>query len=225
MILINLILNNKKWFKYITHYNIIKVMEEFRKIDGYDNYSVSNFGVVINDKKWRILKQSNSNGYKVVGLDCKVHRVHILVAKAFIPNPDKKIDVDHIDNNRTNNNIENLRWSTRSENSCNAPISKSNTSGVKGLCWSKKKNKWQVEIMHKYKKYHLGYFTDKNEAIKARKLKANELFGEFTNECEKIVNLNIKIPKNTKLNININIEDDDEEYRMLEQELNDKINN
>ncbi len=67
---------------------------------------------------------------------------------------------------------------------------------------------------------------DKNEAIRVRQLKANELFGEFTNACEKIVNLNIKIPKNTKLNININIEDDDdEEYRMLEKELTDKINN
>ncbi len=60
----------------------------------------------------------------------KNYRVHILVAKAFIPNPDEITDVDH--NNRTNNNIENLRWSTRSENNYNASISKNNTSGVKG---------------------------------------------------------------------------------------------
>ena len=200
------------------------MQEEFRKIDGYKNYSVSNLGVVRNDKKGRIFKQSNSNGYKIIKFNKKIHRVHILVAKAFIPNPENKPFVDHIDTDRAHNNFSNLRWATNNENLCNVSISKSNTSGIKGLSWHKKANKWEVQITHKGKKYHLGLFTDKNEAIRVRQLKANELFGEFTNECEKIFNLNIKIPKNTKLNININIEDDDE-YRMLEKELTDKINN
>jgi hypothetical protein len=150
-----------------------------------------------------------------------------IVDRAKIPwlNPDNKPNVDHTDTNKSNNNISNLRWCTQNENCRNVPITKRNTSGVKGLSWHKNRNKWRVQIDHEGKRYHLGSFIDKDEAIKARKLKANELFGEFTNECEKIVNLNIKIPKNTKLNININIEDDDEEYRMLEQELTDKINN
>jgi hypothetical protein len=199
-------------------------MEEFRKIKDYENYSVSNLGVVRNDKKGRILKQSNSYGYKLVTLDGKLHKVHILVAKAFIFNPDIKRCVDHIDTNRANNNVNNLRWATNDENQYNSSIRNDNSSGVKGLSLNKRSNKWEVHITHKGKKYHLGLFTDKNEAIRVRQLKANELFGEFTNACEKIVNLNIKIPKNTKLNININIEDDDE-YRMLEKELTDKINN
>ena len=200
-------------------------MEEFKKIKDYENFSVSNFGIVRNDKKDKILKQSNSNGYKRVRLDDKMHLVHILVAKAFVTNLDNKKCVDHKDSNRANNNVSNLRWATNSENSYNSPIRNDNTSGIKGVTWSKKSNKWQVQITHKGKNYQLGFFTDKEEAVKARKSKANELFGEFTHKCEKIVNFNIKIPKNTKLNININIEDDDEEYRMLEHELTDKINN
>ena len=198
-------------------------MEEFRKIEGFENYSVSNLGVVRNDKKGRILKQSNNDGYKVLRLNDILHRAHILVAKAFIPNPENKECVDHIDTNRANNNVSNLRWATPSENNYNASISKNNTSGIKGLSWHKKSNKWEVNITHKGKKYHLGLFSDKNEAIKVRQLKANQLFGDFTNKCERIVNFNIKIPKNTKLNINIMVDDDDEEYKLLEQDFLEKM--
>ena len=198
-------------------------MEEFRKIEGFENYSVSNLGVVRNDKKGRILKQSNNDGYKVLRLNDILHRAHILVAKAFIPNPENKECVDHIDTNRANNNVSNLRWATPSENNYNASISKNNTSGIKGLSWHKKSNKWEVNITHKGKKYHLGLFSDKNEAIKVRQLKANELFGDFTNKCERIVNFNIQIPKNTKLNINIMVDDDDEEYKLLEQDFLEKM--
>ena len=203
------------------------MQEEYRKIKGYENYSVSNFGVVRNDKKGRIFQQSfSTHGYKRVKLnDRKYHATHRLIAIAFIPNPENKPFIDHIDNDRANNSINNLRWVSREENSYNTSISKSNTSGVKGINWCKKYNKWEAKIQHKGKTYFLGHFTDIEEAKRVRQNKANELFGKFVNKCEKIVNLNIKIPKNTKLNININIEDDDEEYRMLEKELNDKINN
>ncbi len=191
------------------------MQEEFKIIDGYENYSVSNLGNVRNDKKGKMLKQFNSsNGYKNVALERKPHTVHVLVAKAFIANPDNKPVVDHIDNNRFNNNIENLRWGTRSENNYNASIPKSNTSGVKGVKWEKLCNKWRVQINHKGIRYYLGLFADKDEAIRVRKLKANELFGEFCHKSEKIVNFNIKIPKNTKLNINVVIEDDLEELKL-----------
>jgi hypothetical protein len=199
------------------------MQEEFKIINGYENYSVSNLGNVRNDKKGKVLKQSNKDGYKIVALDCKLHRVHILVAKAFIPNLYNKKCVDHIDTDKTNNNVGNLRWSTHSENNYNAPIRNDNKSGTKGVCYCKKNNKWRVHIDHNRKRYYLGDFTDKEEAIKVRKLKANELFGEFTNACEKIFNFNIKIPKNTKLNINIVIEDDLEELKLLEEEFLEKL--
>ena len=67
-----------------------------------------------------IRKPALSNGYLKVSL-CKdgsirTHKIHTLVAKAFIPNPESKPFVNHIDGNKTNNHLENLEWSTQSEN-------------------------------------------------------------------------------------------------------------
>ena len=96
-------------------------METFRIIEGFENYSVSDFGNVKNNKTGRMLKNTIITvGYIQIGLmlnkvECK-KRVHILVAKAFIPNPESKSSVDHIDNCKTNNNITNLRWATSKEN-------------------------------------------------------------------------------------------------------------
>ncbi len=100
-----------------------KMQEEYKVIKGYENYSVSNFWNVRNDLKRRILKQSNHNkGYKVVALDYKLYLVHMLVANAFIANPGNKQCVDHIDNDRSNNRIDNLRLATFSENQYNRII-------------------------------------------------------------------------------------------------------
>ena len=197
--------------------------EEFKIIKDHENYSISNLGNVKNNKTGLILRQSLRKGYKKVNLNNKTKEVHRLVALAFIPNLENKRCVDHIDTNKTNNNMSNLRWATMDENGHNVPITRRNTSGIKGISWNKRDKRWKVELMYKRKYYYFGSFIDKEEAIKVRQLKANELYGEFTNACEKIVNFNIKIPKNTKLNINIVIEDEAEELRLLEEELLEKM--
>jgi hypothetical protein len=200
------------------------MQEEFKIIKDHENYSISNLGNVKNNKTGLVLKQHlNTKGYKKVNLNNKTKEVHRLVGLAFIPNPENKRCVDHIDTNKTNNNMSNLRWATMDENGHNTPITKRNTSGIKGISWKTRDKKWRVEIMYKRKYYYLGEFTDKEEAIKVRQLKANELFGEFTNSCEKIVNFNIKIQKNTKLNINVAVEDDLEELKLLEEEFLEKL--
>jgi hypothetical protein len=196
-------------------------MEEIYKvIQGHKNYSVSNLGNVKNHKTEKILLLYNiSQGYKGVSLKGKTYKVHRLVAKAFIPNPENKEFIDHIDCIRTNNNVNNLRYVTRFENSYNTSISKSNKSGHKGVHWDKEKNKWKAQISHNNKQYNLGRFDKLEDAIHARQKKANELFGEFTHSSERIVNLNIEIPKNTKLNINIKVKEEEEELRLLEEEF------
>jgi hypothetical protein len=201
------------------------MQEEYRKIEGLNSYSVSNLGNVKNHRFGNVFTlQTSKSGYKTININSikKLFRVHRLVAQAFIPNPDNKPYVDHIDNDKSNNRVDNLRWVTPSENNYNSSISITNTSGYKGVSFDKRSNKWTASIRHNNKTYHLGSFINKKDAIKARQLKAQELFGEFTNKCEKIVNLNIKIPKNTKLNINVeNV--DDEEYKLLEQEFLEKM--
>ena len=93
----------------------------WRKIEGFENYSVSDCGHVRNDATGRRKKPmlNKRNGYYYVDLwEDNVSRkrpVHRLVAEAFLDNPDSKPTVDHIDGDRTNNHVSNLRWATFSE--------------------------------------------------------------------------------------------------------------
>ena len=93
-------------------------MEEFRKIAEFENYSISNLGNVRNDTTGRILiPHLNTNGYMALTLVKEYLRyIHRLVAIAFIPNPENKKQVDHINGDKTDNRVENLRWVTVSEN-------------------------------------------------------------------------------------------------------------
>lgn len=95
--------------------------EQWKVITGYDNYEVSTEGNVRNVKTGRILKsRDNDGGYLFVSLykngKGKNFKVHRLVANAFIPNPNNYDTVDHINHNRHDNRVENLRWLPLKEN-------------------------------------------------------------------------------------------------------------
>jgi len=76
--------------------------------------------------------------------------------------------IDHINHDRADNRIANLREVTRVENGKNLSISKLNTSGVTGVCWCKTSQKWHARIVVEKRKIHLGYFDAKKDAINAR---------------------------------------------------------
>lgn len=96
-------------------------MEIYRKIKE-TKYSISNLGNVRNDITRKILKKNThkKTGYEQITLridgKSKVLSVHRLVCLEFIPNPDNKKYVNHIDGNKTNNQLDNLEWVTASEN-------------------------------------------------------------------------------------------------------------
>jgi hypothetical protein len=95
---------------------------------------VSNLGRVIGRSGKLLKPQKTKNGYLVIkywnGKYANSHLVHRLVASAFLDNPNNKPEIDHIDTNRMNNRVENLRWVTRPENYSN-PISAINRSKLK----------------------------------------------------------------------------------------------
>lgn len=103
--------------------------EIWKDIEGYEGlYIVSDKGNVINIKNGgKIKRNANLKGYRIISLwkngIGKMYRVHRLVAQAFIPNPERKPCIDHINGNRSDNRVENLRWVTNKENQ-NNPVTK-----------------------------------------------------------------------------------------------------
>ena len=129
-------------------------METFKIIEGFENYSVSDHGNVKNNKTGRILKEAfDGGGYVHLTLDGKSKKIHRLVAVAFLENPENKKCVDHIENHRSNNNLNNLRWATASENSQNKTIHKNSKSRVKGYIFIKHLR----NMKHVYQSMELRY--------------------------------------------------------------------
>ena len=105
----------------------------WKQIEGYPNYEISICGQVSNFKTKRILKISiNDHGYYCITLYknnvSKSHRIHRLILMNFIPNIENKKFIDHINNNKLDNTISNLRWCSPSENNFNCALSKANRS-------------------------------------------------------------------------------------------------
>lgn len=102
------------------------------------------------------------------------HRLIFLMHHGYLPQC-----LDHIDGNKINNRIENLRPATIGENSRNSKIPKNNTSGFKGVSWHSRDKKWQAQLMINKKSKHLGIFKTIEEATEAVKKAREELHGEF----------------------------------------------
>ena len=201
------------------------MIEEFRIIEEFPKYEVSNFGRVRNFKSSKLMSLSkNSDGYYHIQFckngKFKTKRVHRLVAETFIPNIHNKSCIDHINNDKNDNNVLNLRWVSIDENCMNRSLNCNNKSNFKGVNWYKSKNKWNAQIQVRGKKYNLGYFDKIEDAVNARVKKAKELFGDYINSCEKEVTINLNIPANIKVNINIKPKED-QELEELEKEFND----
>jgi len=145
------------------------------EIVGYENYLIYEDGKVQNKKTKRYLKQCNDScGYKKVTL-CKdgkrkYFRIHRLVALHHIHNPENKREVDHINRDKTDNRIENLRWVTPSENNQNKGIMKTNTSGHKNIYYDKSNKLYRYQKKIKGKTRHNKLFKTLTEAIEYKRL-------------------------------------------------------
>jgi hypothetical protein len=136
-------------------------MEEiWKKYD--ERYEVSSFGNVRNEKG--LLKQYYSKGYYRCCLNKKIITVHQLVAIVFLNHKPcgMKLVVDHINNIKTDNRVDNLQIITNRENSSKDVKGKS--SNYTGVSWSKANSKWRCEIKINNERINLGYFINEIDA-------------------------------------------------------------
>lgn len=119
----------------------------------------------------------NDSGYLCIRVDGTLYRAQRL-AWLYVHGVYPKGVIDHIDRNRLNNSIVNLRDITKAMNQRNLSKSIANTSTVTGVTWYKAGNKWHAQITVDRKKIHLGYFDKFEDAVIARK--EAEVKFEFT---------------------------------------------
>lgn len=121
----------------------------------------------------------NDTGYMYISIKNKKYRLHriiFLYHHGFLPRA-----VDHVDGDKLNNKIENLRGCSLSENQYNSTTRKDNTSGVKGVSFHKMSDKWQAVIRFKGKQKHLGLFGVLYSAENTVKAERERLHKEFAN--------------------------------------------
>lgn len=110
---------------------------------------------------------TSRHGYltgSIFGRQYLAHRVVWVIVNGVWPDC-----IDHINGDRTDNRISNLRSVRKSENARNSARSKRNKSGIIGIYWAHHAGKWRAEICSNGSRIHLGYFSDKSDAAAARK--------------------------------------------------------
>jgi len=113
--------------------------------------------------------KSPKNGYIQIKINGRHYQAHRL-AWLFVNGDFPQCELDHIDHDRSNNAINNLRPVSRKQNSRNTRVRKNSYSGVTGVYWDKHSFQWRV-MVHSLdgKSHHVGYFKDFDEARRARK--------------------------------------------------------
>ena len=106
----------------------------------------------------------------------KLHRVIFMMHHGYCPET-----IDHINGNKHDNRIENLRGATHVENKRNKALDLTNKSGVKGVYWAKQAKKWVAQMWVNGKKRHLGCFDDLNLAQEFMELAREMVHGKFAN--------------------------------------------
>ena len=118
-------------------------------------------------------------GYRRIKVDGKMHMAHRLVwAYHFNEVPDC---LDHIDEDKLNNSVINLRPATKAENGCNITHRRNNKSGVKGVYWANREQKWAAELSINKQIKRLGYFDDIELADLVVTEARNKYHGGFAN--------------------------------------------
>lgn len=147
------------------------------ELDDFPDYFISENGDIYSDKfgKMKKLKPAkDKDGYFKLTLHKNgkqyTKTVHRLLAETFIANPNNLKQVDHKNNIRDDNRLENLRWVTCQDNNRNQSISKANISEYQGVCFHKKDNLWRAQWYDNYKQYSKSFSVKKYGEEEAKQL-------------------------------------------------------
>lgn len=139
------------------------------EIQNFEDYLIYDDGLVFSQKRNIFMKTRIEGGYERIQLckngKMKEFKIHRLVALHYLPKIEGKNDVDHIDGNKLNNNVNNLRWTTHSEN-CNnfKKTYKNNQLNHKNISYCKTNKRYQFKKTI-YKKDHIKFFKTLNDAL------------------------------------------------------------
>lgn len=137
-------------------------------------------------KSWTLMPRSTRRyAFRSVRPQKTTRYLHREVMERVLGRPLLKTElVDHVNHNGLDNRRCNLRLTTPSKNMANSRLAKNNTSGKKGVSWSKLMKKWEVSVCFNGKHIHLGAFDSIDQAAAAYDSKAIELWGEhaWTNQ-------------------------------------------
>src|SRR3990167_10275155 len=143
--------------------DLLKELLDYDPETGVFTWKVSRKGI----RKDRVAGCLNNRGYLHIVVNSRPYKAHRL-AWIYVYGCWPENEIDHINHDKSDNRIINLREATRKINCKNQSLYRNNSSGVTGLVWNSRKNKWRVHIGHNGKLIHGGDFLNKKDAITRR---------------------------------------------------------
>ena len=154
-------------------------LNEYKQIED-SNYYINKEGEVVNKYNKKIATR-NCNNYVTFEYCNKEKKasmyIHRAVAQTFLPNPENLPEVHHKDNNKSNNHLDNLEWTTKSMN-CRMSYKKKKSGLPRGVSYNNVAKKYQAQISIDCRIKHLGYYDDVEKAHQAYLSKYEEVMGK-----------------------------------------------
>lgn len=129
-------------------------------------------------KRGSVAGRLNAKGYLIIGVDGNRYMAHRL-AWFYVYGVWPESELDHVNGNRSDNRVRNLRQCSRSENLQNACTRRDSQSGVKGVRWHQSKQRWQPRVKHQGKQLYLGYYRDMEFADLVAREARDKYHGEY----------------------------------------------
>lgn len=174
--------------------NVIRIYEDYAEFDTRDKYGNTNGTFIIDLDMVDFIKvnkmHKHYSGYACYKMKKDGKTINIRLHRYImnVHNESPNIIVDHINQNKSDNRKCNLRLTTYEGNGRNVKEYSHNTSGHKGISWSKRDSCWEVYIHRHNKKISLGLYHDFNRAIYIREIAELVFFGEYSSQYEYLCN-------------------------------------